>query len=233
MEPAEGADSCWLVNYNRHVATSREPNGHQIRSERSTRLLLKAAGDLVIEGGYQVMTLATIGERAGYSRSLATARFGSKGKLLEALVDEIVEHWSVQVAAVQPEDDGRTGLEILQAFISRIRDSYESDAWSLAVMYALSFEALRPVPDLRPRMVDFHRDLQSQVMSILQKGMEDGSINPELDPEQHAAGIVAQLRGVGYLWMLDPEGIDPVSVLTAYMEQCTQYLSKSPVPEGL
>lgn len=214
---------CWSINYNCRVATSSEPNGHQIRSERSSRLLLKAAGDLVIEGGYQVMTLATVGERAGYSRSLATARFGSKAKLLEALLDEIEEHWSIE--AVLPDTDAQTGLEALRGFIARIRDSYERDAWSLAVMYALSFEALRPVPDLRPRMVDFHRSLQSQIASIIRSGIEDGSIDPEVDPEQQAAGIVAQLRGVGYLWMLDPEGIDPISVLTLFMEQCTQCLA--------
>lgn len=39
--------------------------------------------------------LATVGARAGYSRSLATARFGSKDKLLEALVDRIVTRWNI------------------------------------------------------------------------------------------------------------------------------------------
>jgi len=36
------------------------------------------------------MTLAAVGERAGYSRGLATARFGSKDELLRALVERIV-----------------------------------------------------------------------------------------------------------------------------------------------
>ena len=92
----------WLsINYDSGMETKLSLNGHQIRSERSTRLLLRAAGDLVAEGGYQSMTLATVGEHAGYSRSLATARFGSKAKLLEALVDEIVVRWDVET--VEPE----------------------------------------------------------------------------------------------------------------------------------
>ena len=98
-------------------------NGHQVRSERSTRLLLRAAGDLVAEGGYQSMTLATVGERAGYSRSLATARFGSKAKLLEALVEEIVVRWDVE--KVEPELHDLTGLDALRVMLTEIKNSYE------------------------------------------------------------------------------------------------------------
>ncbi|MGR6520241.1 TetR/AcrR family transcriptional regulator (plasmid) [Rhodococcus erythropolis] len=209
------------INYDYFVTNPREPNGHQIRSERSTRLLLHAAGDLVAEGGYQTMTLATVGERAGYSRSLATARFGSKAKLLEALVDEIEGRWSSEV--ILPETE-LPGLEALQAYVARIRDAYAQDPWSLTVMYALIFEALRPVPDLRERFVNFHRDLQIRIASIIRNGIEDGSIDPATDPEQQATVITAQLRGVGYLWRLDPDSIDPDAVLTLFIEQLTRQL---------
>src|SRR4051795_3604678 len=103
------------------METEPSPNGHQVRSDRSTRLLIRAAGDLVAEGGYQSMTLATVGERAGYSRSLATARFGSKAKLLEALVDEIVVRWTL--TKVDPEASGLNGFAALQVLLREIRES--------------------------------------------------------------------------------------------------------------
>src|SRR4051794_27505202 len=111
------------INYDSAMETEKGPNGHQVRSERSTRLLLHAAGDLVAEGGYQSMTLATVGERAGYSRSLATARFGSKGQLLEALVDDIVVRWDVET--VEPEMEGLNGLDALRVLLTAIKESYE------------------------------------------------------------------------------------------------------------
>jgi len=206
------------------VANPNEPNGHQVRSERSTRLLIRAAGDLVVECGYQMMTLAAVGERAGYSRSLATARFGSKPKLLEVLVDEIEEHWSLDTEL--SDTDGLHGLETLRVLLTKIRDAYERDPWSLAVMYALMFEALRPVPDLRARFENFHRDFRSQLASIIRTGIEDGSIEPGVDPEQQATAIIAHLRGVGYLWQLDPEGTDPIALLTLFIEQCMQHLGR-------
>jgi AcrR family transcriptional regulator len=203
--------------------TEQTLNGHQVRSERSTRLLIRAAGDLVAEGGYQSMTLATVGERAGYSRSLATARFGSKGKMLEALVDEIVVRWDVQT--VEPALQGLTGLEALRVLLTEIKNAYEKDPRSLTVLYALIFEAIGPVPELRERFVAFHRHQRSRIADYIRRGVEDGSIVSDVDPEQQAAMIVAQLRGVGYLWKLDPESIDSTAVLTLFIDQVLSNLA--------
>jgi len=177
------------------------------------------------------MTLATVGERAGYSRGLATARFGSKAKLLEALVDEIVERWKIETAL--SDDNAPSGLEALRAAVTDIRDAFGRDPWSLSVMYALFFEALKPtVPDLRERFVEFHRSFRSQLASIIKMGIEDGSITPGVEPEQQATAIIAQLRGIAYLWQLDPNGIDPVAVLTLFVEQVTRYLGRDQVATG-
>ncbi|WP_020108099.1 TetR/AcrR family transcriptional regulator [Nocardia sp. 348MFTsu5.1] len=198
-------------------------NGHQVRSERSTRLLLRAAGELVAEGGYQSMTLATVGERAGYSRSLATARFGSKAKLLEALVEEIVVRWDVE--KVEPELHDLTGLDALRVMLTEIKNSYEKSPRSLSTLYALVFEAVGPVPDLRDRFVAFHKNQRARVATYIRNGLEDGSIRAGIDPEQQAAMIVAQLRGVGYLWKLDPDSIDSGAVLATFIDQVVRNLA--------
>ena len=192
-------------------------NGHQVRSERSTRLLLRAAGELVAEGGYQSMTLATVGDRAGYSRSLATARFGSKAKLLEALVDEIVVRWDVEI--VEPGLLGLSGLDALRVMLTAIRNAYEKSPRSLATLYALVFEAVGPVPELRDRFIEFHDGQRSRIANYIRSGVQDGSIRQDVDPQQHAAMIVAQLRGVGYLWKLAPQGIDSGTVLVTFIDQ--------------
>ena len=198
-------------------------NGHQVRSERSTRLLLRAAGDLVAEGGYQSMTLATVGERAGYSRSLATARFGSKAQLLEALVDQIVVRWDVET--VEPELRGLDGLDALRVLLTEIKNSYERHPRSLGVLYALIFEAVGPVPELRERFVTLNRKLRSRITHFIERGQRDGSIVDGIDPEQQAAVIVAQLRGVGYLWKLDPDSIDSGAVLSLFIRQLLGHLA--------
>src|SRR6478735_211829 len=149
-------------------------NGHQVRSVKSTRALIHAAGDLVAEGGYQSMTLATVGERAGYSRSLATARFGSKAKLLEALVDEIVHRWDVETVA--PVQRGLTGLDALHVMLTSIKNAYAKNPKSLTILYALIFEAAGPVPELRERFVEFHRGMRTRIAEYIRSGLKDGSI---------------------------------------------------------
>lgn len=47
--------------------------------------MLNAAAELVIDEGVRSLTLARVGERAGYSRGLATHYFGSKQALLQRL----------------------------------------------------------------------------------------------------------------------------------------------------
>ena len=186
-------------------------NGHQIRSERSSRLLIESAGDLIAESGYSTVTLALVGERAGYSRSLATARFGSKGKLLDALVDHIVNRWNI--ATVLPQTEGRTGLDALIILLSAIRNQYDHDQRLLRVLYALMFEAVGPAEELKARFVEFNRDARGEIVGMIERGIEDGSIGARTDPTVEAQFIVATLRGVGYQWRLDADEFDPVPVL--------------------
>ncbi|GAA4548660.1 TetR/AcrR family transcriptional regulator [Pseudonocardia xishanensis] len=208
--------------------TRDAPNGHTVRSERSTRLLIRAAGELIAEGGYATVTLAMVGERAGYSRSLATARFGSKAKLLDALVDHIVTRWNL--ATVIPKTEGEPGLEALTIVLRSIRDSYGKDPQSLRVLYALMFEALGPDEELRVRFRDFHRDMRADLAATVRRGIEDGSITAAVDPEAEARFIMATLRGVGYQWRLDPEEFEPVSPLDMLIESTRARLEAVPAP---
>ena len=57
----------------------------QERSAESAQRLLDAAIELIAEKGFDRTTAAEIGERAGYSRSMVRARYGSKDALLESI----------------------------------------------------------------------------------------------------------------------------------------------------
>jgi AcrR family transcriptional regulator len=173
--------------------------------------MLDAAGELIAEGGYAKMTLASIGERAGYSRGLATMRFGSKAKLLEALVDRIVNHWNHQVVGSRLR--GRSGLDRVVALVEAIREQYAGDTRSLRVLYALMFEALGPNEELRARFVEFHRQMRARLARMIRAGIEDGSISASCDPDREAELVVAMLRGVAFQWRLDPDAFDPVAAL--------------------
>jgi AcrR family transcriptional regulator len=194
------------------VATTAAPmNRHQERSELSTRRLLDAAGQLIVEGGYQSMTLVAVGERAGYSRGLVTARFGSKDQLLKALVERIIDRWNHRT--VLPKTEGKSGREAIVILLEAITEQVVRDHPSIRVLYALMFEALGPIPELRSTFVEVHATVRADIARLVRKGVRDGSIRRGTSPSNEAALIVAGLRGIAYQWRLDPDGFDPVPVL--------------------
>ncbi len=201
------------------IAATR--NRHQERSELSSARLLDAAAELIEKGGYEAMTLAAVGERAGYSRGLVTARFGSKEQLLVALVDRITTRWSHR--NVLPRTAGRSGREGILILIDAIRTQAERDPRALRTLYALMFEALGPNVSLRRHFVEFHRTMRSDLAGLVRRGVRDGSI-VRRRPDEEAMLVVAGLRGIAYQWRLDPDCFDAVAALRVLGEATEQRL---------
>jgi AcrR family transcriptional regulator len=194
------------------MATADAPPGRQAeRTAQSTRALLDAAAELIVEGGFGSLTFARIGERAGYSRGLVTARFGSKDGLLEVLIDRTVDRWNDR--RVAPRTRGKPGFEGMEVILDAIRDQAERDAKEMRVLYALMFEALGPEEGLRDRFATFHEGQRADFARVISRGVEDGSIRADVDAGAEAALIISGLRGIGYQWLLDPERFDPVPAL--------------------
>ena len=120
---------------------------------------------------------------------------------------------------MEPELHGLDGLDALRVLLTEIKNSYEKHPRSLGVLYALIFEAVGPVPELRERFVALNSNLRSRITHFIERGQRDGSIVSGIDPEHQAAVIVAQLRGVGYLWKLDPGSVDSGAVLGLFIRQ--------------
>jgi AcrR family transcriptional regulator len=170
--------------------------------------MLEAAGEIIAESGYGAVTFVAVGERSGYSRGLVTARFGSKEKMMRALIDRITDGWNA--ANVFPRAAGKDGLTGLLIGFEELVGQFRRDTHSLAVLYTLISEALGPDEALREKMRDLHRELRHYMTELLSRGIEDGSVRPDISPELEATAVVAMLRGIGYQWRLDPERIDPV-----------------------
>jgi AcrR family transcriptional regulator len=198
--------------------TIARPTKQQERAERSTKALLDAAASLIVEGGFASLTFAAIGDRAGYSRGLVSARFGSKEGLVEELIDRIVTTWNHRT--VLPHTRGKPGLDGFGVLLDAIRQQAEADPRGLRVLYALMFEALGPDEELRTRFAKFHETMRADFARLITKGQTDGSIRRGLGAAREAALVVGGLRGIGYQWLLDPEHFDLVGAL-AYLHDTT------------
>ncbi|MEO2168004.1 MAG: TetR/AcrR family transcriptional regulator [bacterium] len=183
------------------------------RTARTRRRLLGATLELVAERGYDRASLAAIGARAGYSRGVVNHCFGSKAALLGELVAFMFQRWDH--AQLRPALGDRDGIEALVATVNAVRRQAQEHPVELRAFYALLFEGLGPLPELRPRFAEFHRRLRAQTASLITRGIEAGSIAAEIDAEAQAGLFVGAFRGVMYQWLLDPEGVNFDALLDA------------------
>jgi AcrR family transcriptional regulator len=167
--------------------------------------MLAAAIDLIIERGIEKTTLVAIGEKAGYSRGLATYRFGSKAALFDAVCKSISRRW---LDYLREGVGDRIGIEAMSAamdaFFTFISDS-PKDAQVLQILYG---GAASPGSQYRSTSVSIHQRQQDDVAEWVRAGQTQGSIREDIDPKSVAAQYIAYISGMTYLWVLNPESID-------------------------
>lgn len=193
----------------------------QDRSQVSTRRLLDAAAELVAERGYAEATVAEIGRRAGYSRGLVSARFGSKENLMWALVHRASETWFQRL--IDPPRAG-SAREQLLALVRTIGEQVARDPLALRVLERLIFEA---AGELHERFVASQRRMEGSFHEILKRGISDQSIRHDIDTQVEAALLVATLRGISYQWFLYPDDVDLVRMHEALADQLEERLRPS------
>jgi AcrR family transcriptional regulator len=180
------------------------------RSARSHKGLLGAALELIAERGFRASSLQAIGDRAGYSRGLVSARFGSKEGLLRELVTRMVDRWGSEVR--DPAVGARTGVRALAAIAGVHREAIERTPDAVRALYMLLFESLVDMPDLRREMGRLDRRLREGTERVLRRGIKSGAVRADVDASAQAVLFLAVLRGITLQWLVDPNALDLVRI---------------------
>jgi len=170
-------------------AAQRRTQGE--RRTEAERRLVAAAAELVGEIGPSRVTLANVGERAGYSRGLATHHFGSKGALMQRLVDTVTVQFREAIF-----EDSKT-------------ESVVDQALGLVHTYFRVLSDLRPVnrarlvlwadavatgsPDVRPAMVSADREFREELAKRIERGVAGGEIPSSVDQTITAGPLTTSL----------------------------------------
>jgi AcrR family transcriptional regulator len=172
------------------------------RVETSNRRLLQAAAELIVEKGWEATTAAEIGRRAGYSRAMVHARFGSKDAILEAFLHEYVKR-------LNPEPDPKsTGMQQVLAHFDRIEEIYAEDRDLLLAMFVATFEAVKSTSPLRQRVRDQLKSGAEKVEKGLRKGIRDGSVRSGIDIARAVSDISTAVFGTAFWWTALPDQSD-------------------------
>jgi AcrR family transcriptional regulator len=198
--------------------TSDLSGGRQAeRSRLSTRRLLRATAQLLVEKGYEGTTLAEIGSRAGYSRGLVTRKFGSKSSLIAELIERLSSEHHPEALAKTVGD--ATGADAARAVIDMIRGNARDHPQGLQAYYVLTFEALKPSLGLTTFVRERYRRADELLIDAVGAGVETGRLHPTVPPAAIVRMVEAGTRGHAYFWMLDPEHYDLDQALDAFADQ--------------
>ena len=139
-----------------------------VRDEQAARTrvrILDAAADLFLERGYGRTTMKDIADRAGVARDTVHAVFGSKARVLTALIDRrLVPDDSVSSARERPEalafkneTDQRRQIELYSAFIA-----------GMSTELRPVFEILRTASAVEPDAADVFREMDRYRLANMQ-----------------------------------------------------------------
>lgn len=195
-------------------------NKQEERSAISDQRMLEAAISLLNKRGTAKTTLKDIGEFAGYSRGLASYRFGSKDGLWIELFARFDQIWKSHLREYL---QGKTGLEAIRLAIRAQRDFFKREPGYLRAMYILWYESMGKESDIRAKLAGHHRIYRRDVSQWVQQGLEAGEIRADIDPEQFAAGYCSFMFGTIYQWVVAPDSLD-LEALLEHLEESTMFI---------
>jgi AcrR family transcriptional regulator len=186
------------------VASSRGssvPRTQEARRAEAEERLVAAAAEMVGEVGPSRVTLANVGERAGYSRGLATHHFGSKGALMQRVVEAVTHQFREAVFdRGQPGDAVAELRTLVGIYFDVVTDLQPVNRARLALW---ADAVANPDEETRRRMVAADREFRDEI----EKRIEDAATACEIPPTVHPHGlatvIIAMLRGVALQSVID------------------------------
>jgi AcrR family transcriptional regulator len=178
------------------------------RRDESGRGLLQAAVEVVAEAGVSAATFDAIGRKAGFSRGLATQRFGSKQGLIEAVIQHL--HDGQEAALIEYGIDALPGFEAVLAYVDLYLRGLGSEAGGRAYFMLLS-SAVADATELRAAFAAEHARVERRLEALVQRGQAEGDIRPDLDADAAALMIGSLLLGLSMQMLVDPAmDLDPI-----------------------
>lgn len=175
------------------------------RTALSDSRMFDAAMQLIVEQGTHATTLKAVGERAGYSRGLASSRFGSK----DALFGQLVLHFNTQWTRELANKVGtRSGAHACLAALQAVEGFLASHSRYMQAMYILWFESISSHNDVRSHLAAYHEIYRSDLAHWVEEGIANGEIDDSVDPDSYAFVFCSFIFGTIYQWLVAPEKVD-------------------------
>jgi AcrR family transcriptional regulator len=145
-----------------------------------SRKIIRAARELVEEGGLEAVTLRPILERSGLSRRAFYERFEGMDDVLLALFEETMARGAEGLARRIAKVEGAPAK--IEALVRGMASSAQGPSKSRIYILAMSSEHARLAEQRPAELREATRPMNSLMSRILEEGMKEGTIR-QADPE--------------------------------------------------
>lgn len=170
-------------------ATAPKRRSQAERRAESEQRLLEAAAEIIATEGYLAATLERVGERAGFSRGLASRKYGSKDGLIEAVI------WRVSAHVHEQADAAIAGiacpLEQVLALADRFVELVQRDI-SVRAYFVLFSAMIANRLETRPVFEEVQIRFGERLTTLIVAAQAAGKVPPTL-PAEHAAFMLGCL----------------------------------------
>jgi AcrR family transcriptional regulator len=152
--------------------------------------------------GVGALTFDEVGRAGGFSRGLASQRFGSKRGLIEAVLAHLYQRQEAKLAKMGI--DHLPGLDAMLAYVDFCLRDLSLKGEAQAYLRLLS-SAVADASELRSPFAAQHALVERRLEAWVRKGQDEGAIRPEIAPEAAAMMIGCLVFGLSMQWLVDPE----------------------------
>jgi len=177
------------------------------RRGEAERRLIDAAAAMVSEAGPAKVTVANVGERAGYSRGLVSHHFGSKRALMQRLVESVTYQFREALFDQQSGDALGELSTLIDIYFDVVSDLQPINRARL-VLWADA--VANPSDDVRPAMVNADKEFREEIEKRLRHAITTDQVPTTVNAHGLATVIIAMLRGVALQSLID-DGVDLVA----------------------
>ncbi|MFF0609306.1 TetR/AcrR family transcriptional regulator [Nocardia tengchongensis] len=183
----------------------RKPLGRPRDPERH-RAVLKAAADLLVERGYEAMTLSEVASKAGVGRPLIYQWWGSKAALVQEVLFRMPEGVKRTLAP------GAGFAEIVAALISEMVDLHSRPEFRRGLPGLIS--DMVGDPELQKVTEErFIAPLRARYVELFDRAKAEGVVRPDID----GGAVLDTLRGAAMFHTL----VHPMENPEALVEHLT------------
>jgi len=184
-----------------------EPLTPERRRQQTREYLLRAAEQVFARRGFHGTTLDEVASLAGFTKGAVYSNFKNKDDLFLALLESRYEENMEGLREILASSQGPPETQLAE-FAAFIREEFEKegDTWA-PLDLEFTLYAMRN-PEARRKLAAFRRwDVESVAHIIGAERTRQGIEGPE-PPDRIARIVVALMRGVGLMRMIDPDTVD-------------------------